>query len=101
METKIGFFEEGAGNKSITRLIVFLIVVNAIIFGDVVLLRGLFATPLDLMGAVTAFTTMVGSMATFAASWKLIQKPMEKSANVNTDNVIPNPEGDQKQVLNS
>ena len=85
-----GFFEESPGNFSMTRLLVFILIVYAVAMSGAIGLVGLykFATfvpllgvsPPTLMDIVLAMGSLLSSVTAFAAGWKLLQKPMEKSS---------------------
>jgi hypothetical protein len=79
---KTGFFEEAPGNSSMTRLLVFLLIVYAIVMSACIGIVGLvqyYHGKDTLMNVIVAAGAFLTSISTFAAGWKLIQKPMEKT----------------------
>jgi hypothetical protein len=74
---KINFFEENEGEQSMTRLALFLTLVNAICIADALVIMGALSKTPDyvaLAGAgVALFTGLVAPMATI----KLLQKSKE------------------------
>lgn len=82
-QQKIGFFEVGPGNKSITRLAFAFLLVNGAAQAWFVL----FADPTAVAEAATIF----GTSASVATGLKLIQKQQEKT-NTNQEPGTPNGE---------
>jgi K+-transporting ATPase c subunit len=80
---KTGFFEEAEGVKSMTRLLVFMLIAYAILISGSVGIVGLVkfykSANGSLMDVVIAVGSLLTSISAFAATWKLVQKPMEKS----------------------
>lgn len=81
---KVGFFEEAPGQFSMTRLLVFMLISYAILMSATVGIFGLIkyynSNAGTLMDVVMAIGSLLTSISVFAASWKLIQKPMEKES---------------------
>jgi len=90
METKpTGFFEEAPGVKSLTRVLVFALIVYGIFASAAILVAGLTKYVQcdgkeSLVGIVIASASLLTSISTFAAGWKLIQKPMENKQQAET-----------------
>ena len=91
MKKLIGFFEESEGNKSMTRLLVFMLIAYAILISAGVTIVGLvnYLRPhsTETLGSiVTSAGSLLCSISAFAGGWKLIQKPMENNESPNITN---------------
>lgn len=80
MENKVGFFEVSPGNKSMTRILVFILIITGIEWGSAILGVGLYMyvnNKESLPVIVTSITGMLTAITTFAGGWKIIQKTEE------------------------
>jgi len=81
--TKISsFFKEDNGNYSSTRLIIFIMIINACVISDFIVAAGVKKYMLPnsnetLMAIVLAVSTLLTSVGTVVGGLKLMQKSME------------------------
>lgn len=85
MKARIGFFEESPGVLSMTRLILFITIINASILTDSVLIFGLVTDGIKNVGSlVGSCIALFTGMTSVIATVKLLQKPKENEGNNRT-----------------
>lgn len=82
MENKTGFFEETPGQKSSTRLNIFIVLLNGLILVDAVAFAGIYRYIYqlqheELLAIVTAASVLLGSTVLPVIGWKSIAKGQE------------------------